>query len=64
MVRARCGVQCKDRKRVKDLMLGLNEVIDQFVRQCLLVWPCVEEREVGHVFVHTAICCYQCWYLC
>ena len=29
MVRAMCGVQLKDRKRSKDLMLGLNETIDQ-----------------------------------
>ena len=27
MVKAICGVQLKDRKRSKDLMLGLNETI-------------------------------------
>ena len=29
MVRAMCGVQLKDKKRSKDLMLGLNETIHQ-----------------------------------
>ena len=32
MVRVMCGVQLKDRKIVRDLMLmfGLNEILDQF----------------------------------
>ena len=28
MVRAMCGIQLKDRKRAKYMVLGLNEVID------------------------------------
>ena len=33
MVREMCGEQLKDRKRSKDLMLGLNKTIDQLLRR-------------------------------
>ena len=53
MVRAMCGVQLKEGKRSRDLMLmlGLNETIDQLVMQTLFVGM-VEvwlRREDGHV---------------
>ena len=42
IMRGKCGVQVKDRKRAKDLMLmfGLNETIDHLTigYQCVLVW--------------------------
>ena len=40
MVRARCGVQLKDRKRSTDLMfmLGLNEPIDQLAMTNTVHW--------------------------
>ena len=47
IVRAMCGVQLKDRKISKDLMLmlSLKETIDQLATtNCSLVWSCVEER--------------------
>ena len=50
MVSAMCGVQLKDRKRSKDLILGLDETIDQLaIAKCLLVWSCVEERGWSHL---------------
>ena len=52
MVRAMCGVQFKDIKRSKDLMLMmvLNETIDQLVVANSVYWYChVLRREDGHV---------------
>ena len=52
MVRVKCGVQFKGRKRAKDMMLvlGLNETKDQLAMansihwhgHVLTVWPCLE----------------------
>ena len=46
MVRAICGVQLRNIKRLKDLMLCLNEAIDivGYGKQHSLVWACIEER--------------------
>ena len=43
---AMCGVHLNDRKTAMDfmLMLGLNETIDGYGKQCLLVLSCVVER--------------------
>ena len=38
IVRAMHGVQLKDRKRSKDLMLGLNETIDNLVMANSVPW--------------------------
>ena len=42
IVRAMCGVQLKDRKRVKILilMLGLNETMDQLSMLNSVCWYC------------------------
>ena len=48
--RAMCGVLLKDRKRTKDLMLGLNETIDLLVIENSVHWyGDVLMREDGHV---------------
>ena len=43
-----CGVELKDRKRSQDLMLilGLNEYCGAvgYVKQCSLIWSCVEQK--------------------
>ena len=45
MVKAMCGVQLKDGKRSKGVMLSLNETKSVgYGKQYLLVWSCVEER--------------------
>ena len=45
-----CGVQLKDRKRSKDLMLGLNETIDQLAMANSVRWyDHVLRREDGHI---------------
>ena len=52
MVRAMCGLQLKDRKRSKDLMLmlSLNETIDQLGMANSIRWHGhVLRREDGHV---------------
>ena len=52
MVRAMCGLQLKDRKRSKHLvlMLGLNETIDQLAMANSVRWDGhVLRREDGHV---------------
>ena len=52
MVRARCGVQLKDRKRSTDLMfmLGLKEAIDQLAMANSDRWHGhVLRREDGHM---------------
>ena len=49
---AMCGVELKDRKRVKDLMLmlGLNEAVDQLVvTNNVCLYGHVLRREDGHV---------------
>ena len=49
-MRAMCGVQLKDRKRSKDLMLGLNETIDQLAMANSVRWyDHVLRREDGHI---------------
>ena len=37
-MRVMCGVQLRDRKRAKDLMLGLNENIDHLVMVSSVHW--------------------------
>ena len=52
MVRAVCGVQLKDSKKVKDLMLmfGLNETFDQLAMANSVRWyGHVLRREDGHI---------------
>ena len=50
IVRAMCGVQIKDRKRSKDLMLGLNESSDQLAMANSVCWyGHVLRRENGYV---------------
>ena len=50
MVRAMCGVQLKDIKRSKDLMLGLNGTIDLLAIANSVCWyGYVLRREDGHV---------------
>ena len=50
MVTAMCGVKLKDRKRPKDLMLGLNETIDQLAVVNIAHWyGHVMRRKDGHV---------------
>ena len=52
MVRAICGVQLKDKKRSKDLMLmlGLNETMDQLaMTNSVCLYGHVFQREDGHV---------------
>ena len=52
IVRAMCGVQLKDRKKSKDLMLllGLNETIDRLAMGNRIHWYGHElRREDGHV---------------
>ena len=52
IVRATCGVQLKDRKIVKNMMvwLGLNEAMDQLSVANNVCWHChVLRREDGHV---------------
>ena len=52
MVTAMCGVQLKDRKRSKDLMLmlGLNETISQLAMANNVCWYAhVLRRDDGHV---------------
>ena len=52
MVRTMCGVQLKDRKRSKDLMLllGLKETIDQFAMANSVPWyDHMLRREDDHV---------------
>ena len=46
MVRAICGVQLKDRKSAKSmLMVGLNETTDQLsIANSVRWWSCVEDR--------------------
>ena len=44
MLMAMCGVQLKDKRRYKELMLGLNETMVRYGKQCSLAWSCVEER--------------------
>ena len=47
MMRAMCGVQLKDRKRARELMLSLNETIDRLaMANCV---HCVLRMEDGHV---------------
>ena len=50
MVRSMCGVQLKDRKISKDLMLGLNETLGQSAMGSSVCW-CgdVLWRKDGHV---------------
>ena len=52
MMRAMCGVQVKDRKRAKELMLmfGLNKAIDLLAMAISVHWyGHVLRREDGHV---------------
>ena len=50
MVRALCGVQLKDRKRSRDLMLCLNETIEQLAIASSVCWyDHVLRREDGHI---------------
>ena len=52
MVRAMCGVQIKDRKKYKNLMLmlGLNETIDQLAMANSVRWHGhMLRRDGGHV---------------
>ena len=50
MVKAMCGVQLNDGKRIMDLMLGLNEAIDQLAMKNSVRWYShVLRREDGHV---------------
>ena len=52
MIHAMCGVQLKDRKKSKDLMLGLNESIDQLAMASSVHWHCyVLSREDGNVLL-------------
>ena len=45
-----CGIQLKGRKLAKKLMLGLNEIIDQFTIANSICWyGHVLRREDGHV---------------
>ena len=49
-MRAMYAVQLNDRKRCKDLMLGLNETIDQLAMANSVCWHGhVLRREDGHV---------------
>ena len=50
MLRGMCGVQLRDRKRAKGLMLGFNETIDLLAMASSVRW-CghVLIREDGHV---------------
>ena len=50
MVRAMCGVQFRDRKRSKDLVLGLSENMDQLAMTNIVRWyGHVLRREDDHV---------------
>ena len=54
MVRPICGLQLKDRKRAKDLMLalGFNETIDRLAMANSVGWyGCVLRRGDGHVLI-------------
>ena len=42
-MREMCGVQLKDIKRARDLMLGLNETMDLLALTNCLLWSHVEE---------------------
>ena len=56
MVRAMCGVQLKDKKKSKDLMLMLclNEIIDQLAIANSVCWyGHMLRREDGHVLRRT-----------
>ena len=50
MAKAMCGVQLKGRKGSRDLMLGLNEIIDRLAMANSVCWyDHVLRRKDGHV---------------